>query len=162
MRYPQRMTIAILETSAASSAAIALTDALSARLAAITGDDGRSHFQPDATAARSCFLLAMRDDEAVGCGALRPLAVDGRSDVGEIKRMYAHLAGCGIGAALLQALEQRAMAFGYRTLMLSTRGVNRTAVAFYARHGYIVRDNYGPYAGRQDALCFEKQLGGLR
>jgi putative acetyltransferase len=111
--------------------------------------------------AGACFLLAMRDGEAVGCGALRPLGLAGRADVGEIKRMYAHVAGCGIGSALLRALEQRARAYGYRTLVLSTRVVNQAAVGFYMRHGYIVCDNYGPYVGRQDAVCFEKQLVSL-
>jgi hypothetical protein len=40
------LPITIRECSATSSAALALTDALSARLAAITGDEGRSNFQP--------------------------------------------------------------------------------------------------------------------
>ncbi|MDB5961680.1 MAG: histone acetyltransferase, partial [Massilia sp.] len=159
---PDAMTITILEATATSSPAIALTDALAARLAAMRRDDRRSPFHPDAMVAGACFLLAMRDGEAVGCGALRPLGLAGRADVGEIKRMYAQVAGCGIGSAVLRALEERARAFDYRTLVLATRVVNQAAMAFYRRHGYAVCDNYGPYVGRQESVCFEKQLASRR
>lgn len=153
------MAITIVDSQPTDSAALGLIDALSARLAAITGSDGRSHFQPDAQAPRSCFLLAMDGAEPVGCGALRPLdAGDADADVGEIKRMYAHRPGRGIGSLLLAALEDRARGFGYRLLRLETRKVNAAAVAFYLRHGYAVCDNYGPYVGREDAVCFEKRL----
>ena len=149
------MTITLIDSQPTDSAALGLIDALSARLAAITGSDGRSHFKPDTLAPRSCFLLAMEDGEPVGCGALRPLDPP---DLGEIKRMYAHLAGRGIGSLLLAALEERARGFGYRLLRLETRRVNQAAVAFYLRHGYTVCDNYGPYVGRAEAVCFEKRL----
>jgi ribosomal protein S18 acetylase RimI-like enzyme len=148
----------IRESSATSSAALALTDALSARLAAITGDEGRTHFTPDASDARACFLLAMADDVAVGCGALRPLHIDGQSDTAEIKRMYASMSGRGIGRDLLLALEERARNFGYRRVVLETRRINKAAVTFYLRQGYTVCANYGPYVGRDDAVCFSKVL----
>jgi ribosomal protein S18 acetylase RimI-like enzyme len=149
------MAITIIDSQPTDSAARDMIDALSARLAAITGSDGRRHFQPDALAPRACFLLAMQGTAAVGCGALRPL---GPADVGEIKRMYAHVPGRGIGSQLLAALEERARGFGYRMLRLETREVNQAAVAFYLRHGYAVCDNYGPYVGRAEAVCFEKRL----
>lgn len=149
------MTIAIVDSQPTDSAAVGMIDALSERLAEITGSDGRSHFVPDALGQRSCFLLAMDGAEAVGCGALRPLEP---ADVGEIKRMYAHVPGRGIGSRVLAALEERARGFGYRALRLETRKVNQVAVAFYLRHGYTICDNYGPYVGRTDAVCFEKRL----
>lgn len=149
------MTIAIVDSQPTDYAALALIDALSARLAEITGSDGRTHFTSKALGPRSCFLIAMDGAEAVGCGALRPLEP---ADIGEIKRMYAHVAGRGIGSRLLTALEERARGFGYRLLRLETRKVNQAAVAFYLRHGYAVCENYGPYVGRIDAVCFEKKL----
>jgi ribosomal protein S18 acetylase RimI-like enzyme len=100
----------------------------------------------------------MEGAEVVGCGALRPLGLADASHFGEIKRMYAHVPGRGIGGCLLAALEERARGFGYRLLRLETRKVNQAAVAFYLRHGYVVCDNYGPYVGRPEAVCFEKQL----
>lgn len=153
------MTVTIIDSQPTDSAARGLIDALSARLAVLTGSDGRSHFRPDALAPRSCFLLAMDNGESVGCGALRPLD---SPDVGEIKRMYAQLPGRGIGSLLLAALEGRARGFGYRLQQLETRKINQAAVAFYLRHGYTVCDNYGPYVGRPEAVCFEKRLAAAK
>jgi hypothetical protein len=31
-------------------------------------------------------------------------------------------------------------------------------VAFYLRHGYVERENYGAYVGRPEAVCFEKRF----
>jgi GNAT superfamily N-acetyltransferase len=151
------MTITIVDSQPNDGVALGLIDALSRRLAEITGSDGRSHFTPEVLGPRSCFLIAMEGGEAVGCGALRPLGLPD-SAVGEIKRMYAQVPGRGIGSLVLAALEERARGFGYRVVRLETRKVNRAAVAFYLRHGYAVCENYGPYVGREEAVCFEKRL----
>jgi putative acetyltransferase len=102
--------------------------------------------------------LAIEGTTAVGCGALRGLEVGGRDDVAEIKRMYATRPGSGIGVTLLRALEERARVFGYTVVMLETRRINVTALGFYARHGYVITENYGPYVGRADAVCLSKSL----
>jgi ribosomal protein S18 acetylase RimI-like enzyme len=149
------MTIAIVDSQPTDGAALGLISALSGRLAEITGSDGRTHFTPEALGPRACFLIAMDGAEAVGCGALRPLEP---GDIGEIKRMYARVPGRGIGSRVLAALEERARGFGYRVVRLETRKVNQAAVAFYLRHGYAVCHNYGPYVGREEAVCFEKRL----
>lgn len=136
--------------------AVRLMAELSAVLAAITGDSGLSSFGPDdVRVPRSRFLVA-RDDKgrAVGCGALRPL--DGAA--AEIKRMYSVQGGSGVGAALLHALEQEAIALGYHVIRLSTRIVNTRAVSFYERHGYRLIPNFGRYKGHDESACFEKPL----
>lgn len=136
--------IRIQESSPTSDAAVTLTDALSARPAALTGDKGRSNYRPKTVGSRGCYLLAIDGDSAVGCGALRPLEDGGRDDVGKFKRMYAKRTGAGIGIALQRALQARAWLFGYRTIVLETRKVNVVAVAFYSRHGYAVTEKVGP------------------
>ncbi len=85
--------------------AIALIDELSAALAAITGDSGRSSFDADdVRAARACFAVARNaNGEAVGCGAFRPLA-DG---VAEVKRMYARPGNPGTGARCWPSSKRR-------------------------------------------------------
>lgn len=148
-------TLQIVDSAADAPAALDMMEQLSARLAAITGDDGRRNFSIEPDAPGTAFVLALDDGAPVGCGALRPLAA---GKVAEIKRMYASRTGAGIGTALLAALEARALAHGYKQVWLETRAVNRTAVSFYLRHGYRVRDNYGPYVGRPEAVCFEKAL----
>jgi GNAT superfamily N-acetyltransferase len=136
--------------------ALALVDELSAALAAITGDSGKSSFSAaDTRVARSLFVVARSDEGALlGCGALRPL--DGA--VGEVKRMYARPGRRGVGAALLGFIEREAAKFGYRELWLETRRVNTRALGFYRRHGYGEIANYGKYVGREEAVCLGKRL----
>lgn len=137
--------------------ALAMQDALSALVQARYGSDGRAGFA-DFPAQGSVFALA-RDaqGQAVGAGALRPLA--GEVGTGELKRMYAAQPGRGIGRQLLRYLEHEAWVIGYRRLKLETRWANKGAVAFYRAHGYTPCANYGPYVGRPEAACFEKPIG---
>lgn len=136
--------------------AIPLLDQLSDTLASITGDSGRSSFDPrDMDQPHSLFVVARTDENtAVGCGAYRPLM----SGIAELKRMYAAPKTKGVGAAILSHLENMAAQNGYTALWLETRKVNNRAVCFYERHGYTVIPNFGKYAGRNDAVCFAKQL----
>jgi ribosomal protein S18 acetylase RimI-like enzyme len=136
--------------------AVALIDELSAALAAITGDSGRSSFDPgDVRVARALFVVARNaDGQAVGCGAFRPVA-DG---IAEVKRMYSRPGNQGAGSALLAFLEAQAAAMGYRAIWLATRSVNQRAVGFYRACGYGQISNYGKYAGNYRAVCLGKQL----
>ena len=136
--------------------AVVLIDALSGALAAITGDPGRSSFDPaDVELPRAKFLLAYDEaGRAVGCGAYRPLL----AHVAEIKRMYALPGTRGVGAAILARLEADAAEDGYTETWLETRKVNERAVGFYLRNGYEIIPNFGKYAGRMDAVCFAKQM----
>ncbi|MDL2354972.1 MAG: GNAT family N-acetyltransferase [Pseudomonadota bacterium] len=139
-----------------SADAVALIDALSAALAALTGDSGRSSFAiDDVRAAGACFAVARdANGHAVGCGALRPLA-DG---IAEVKRMFARPGHPGTGSALLAFLEARAAALGYVAIWLETRAVNQRALRFYLARGYAAIPNYGRYAGNAQAVCLAKQL----
>lgn len=128
---------------------------LGAALSAITGDSGAASFDPaDVRGPRSVFLLA-RDAQgvAVGCGALRPI----RDDVAELKRMYAR-PGSGAGKHILAALEWHAVIFGYGEIWLSTRRVNRRAMDFYRRNGYVPVPAYGKYVGSQASACLGRWL----
>ncbi|MDT9873123.1 GNAT family N-acetyltransferase [Enterobacter cloacae] len=133
-----------------------LIENLSSELAAITGDGDTQHFNVDAMMAeRTLWVVAKNDKgDAVGCAALRPLS----GQVAELKRMYSDRSEPGIGQALLAFLEASAQNLGYGEILLETRKVNRRAVNFYERNGYSVIDNYGPYIGRQEAVCFAKKF----
>lgn len=153
MESIEQVSIAVCDPDSAEGRV--LVDELSAALAAITGDSGKSSFSADdVRVARSVFAVA-RDGQGglLGCAALRPL--DG--DVGELKRMFARPGTRGVGAALLAFVEREAGAMGYRALWLETRKVNLRAVAFYQRHGYAQVANYGKYVGREDAICLGKR-----
>ena len=76
----------------------------------------------------------------------------------EVKRMYASVNGAGVGSAVLSYLESEAQKLGYTVLILETRAVNCRAVSFYLDRGYKRIANFGKYAGRPEAVCFEKRI----
>ncbi len=129
---------------------------LSETLAQITGDNGKSSFDPsDVRAAKGRFVIARNSEgEALGCGAFRPL----KEGVAEVKRMFSRPGTKGVGSAILKFLEGEARTLGYRALWLETRLMNERAVQFYERKGYQRIPNFGKYAGNSKAVCFEKRL----
>lgn len=133
-----------------------LLSELASALVGITGCSGSASFDlGDMTNSRSCFAVA-RDDNgiALGCGAIRPF----NASTAEMKRIYARDKNSGVGKKVVQFLEQRAVELGYSKIILETRIVNEKAVSFYLRNGYTIIQNYGKYAGREEAVCFEKIL----
>ena len=64
------------------------------------------------------FLVAYRDDQPVGCGAVRLIG----PATAEIKRMYVEpeLRGAGIGRTLVDALEAEARRLGAEQVVLET------------------------------------------
>jgi len=144
----------------ASTAASGLIEELSAALASITGDSGKSSFDPDDVRGQTARFVVARTHEgiAVGCGAFRPL----HTGVAEIKRMYAKPGTTGVGQAILSHLEQEATTLGYEHLWLATRVVNARAVCFYERHGYQRIPSFGKYKGNAAAVCMAKSLSASR
>lgn len=149
-------TVIQLDVSSPQAAeAQPLLDALSEQLGTRFGSDGRASFTEwQSGDPRYIFLLARLEGEAVGCGAVRPLA----AGIGEVKRMFAKYSRQGIGEAVLQHLETEARRAGYTELWLETRVANTEACHFYLKNGYQRRPNYGPYVGRDNSACFGKLL----
>lgn len=100
------------------------------------------------------FLIARVGGEPAGCGALKTH----RPGVGEIMRMWVDRAhrGLGIGARILDALEEQAVALGHRSVRLYTNRSLDEAKAMYRSRGYeeIPPYNEDPYANH----WFEKRL----
>lgn len=133
-----------------------LIEELSAALASITGDDGKSSFDPNDVKVPNALFVVARDGkgQAVGCGAFRPID----EGVAEVKRMFSRQTSSGVGSVILAYLEAEAARMGYGALWLETRLVNERAVRFYESRGYRRIPNFGKYAGNATAVCFEKQL----
>jgi GNAT superfamily N-acetyltransferase len=146
----------IKEVDVDSADALKLLDELSQTLEAITGNSGKGSFDTsDVKVFGSLFAVAYSTKgETLGCGAIRPME-DG---IAELKRMYARYKGAGIGSNILSYLETNAKLLGYSALRLETRLINTNAVSFYEASGYKRIPNYGKYAGRTEAVCFEKLL----
>jgi ribosomal protein S18 acetylase RimI-like enzyme len=94
------------------------------------GAEAVDDFQPPT----GVFLLVREQAAVVGCGAVRSLG----SGVGEVKRMWIDPATRrrGVGARLLDALEDAARALGYVRLRLDTHEVLVEAIGLYESHGY--------------------------
>jgi putative acetyltransferase len=114
-------------------------------------------FRVDATALADPsvrFLVARRDGQAVGCGAL--LLASERA--GEIKRMIVDAAvrGQGVGRAILEELEAIAKQEGVRVIRLETGPPNLDALSLYRRYGYRERGPFGDYTENPHSVFMEK------
>lgn len=143
---------------ATSADALALQQALSQELFAITGSSGAQRFSAACLENSDGFFLVARTAEhkAVGCVACRPLEIG--KDIAEVKRMYVMPEYRGVGAQLVASLFSHASQQGFKELWLETRKVNERAVHFWVRQGFQVIENYGPYKGRDEAVCFARPL----
>jgi putative acetyltransferase len=108
---------------------------------------------------RAGFVVAWLNDEAVGCGAWRPLAST-EPAVAEIKRMFVEPAvrGRGISRAILKKLETLARADGYSVVRLETGLRQPLALRLYETSGYRRIEPYGRYRDDPLSVCFEKTL----
>ena len=100
------------------------------------------------------FLIAFRDAEPIGCGALK---LHGDEPT-ELKRMWvaSTARGLGSGRRLLEALEQRALELGSSTVRLETNRALTEAISMYRSAGYREVDAFNdePYGDH----WFEKRL----
>jgi GNAT superfamily N-acetyltransferase len=105
-------------------------------------DEAIAPFRPPS----GVFLVARRDEEILGCGAVQYL--DGST--AEIKRMWvsADARGLGLGRRLLVRLEDEARAAGRTRVVLDTNETLLEARSLYGSAGYaeIERYNDNPYA----------------
>lgn len=102
------------------------------------------------------FVIVWRNEQAIGCGAIRPID----ANVTEIKRMYVHPSarGHGISRKILAKLEALAQDAGFSKTRLET-GINQPeAIKLYETSGYTQIPCYGIYAQNPDSLCYEKEL----
>lgn len=101
-------------------------------------------------------LVAYQNEEAVACGAIRPL----EEGVMEVKRMFVlpEFRGQGIAAAVLKALEEWSAELGYHCCRLETGKKQPEAIQLYTKAGYKLIPNYGQYAGVENSVCMEKEV----
>jgi putative acetyltransferase len=140
-----------------SRAAALLITHLSKELGERYGDNGAGAFSPaDVMVPGAAFVIARVEQEAVGCGALRPV----EPGVAEIKRMFVepHARGRGVAQIILQKLESLAREFGYEQVILETGTGQPEALRLYESAGYQRIACYGQYVDNSLSVCFEKRL----
>lgn len=146
----------IVRTNSENLDFISLVRLLDADLAKRDGAEHSFYAQFNKIDALRHAVVAYRDAEAVGCGALKPFEADSM----EIKRMFvvpAHR-GSGIATEMLNALEEWARELKFSRCVLETGRRQPEAIALYKKNGYEVIPNYGQYAGISNSVCFAKAL----
>ena len=137
-----------------------LISKLNAELSGIYPEAGATHFglaPADVADGNGAFLVAYRDDQPVGCGAVRLIG----PATAEIKRMYVEpeLRRAGIGRTLVDALEAEARRLGAEQVVLETGTRQTAALALYARCGFTPIPLYGEYClSPETSVCLGKSL----
>ena len=107
------------------------------------------------------FCVARQNGRAFGCGA-SVLYEGGPTGISyaEVKRMYVHedARGLGLGALILQYLEQQTAARGVRTLRLETGVISHAARRLYEKCGYHQIGPFGDYWDDPLSVFYEKTL----
>ncbi len=147
----------ILLTTSEDEAFRELVAELDAELARRDGAEHAFYHQFNGLAGLDRAVVVYLGGNAAGCGALK---VFGR-DALEVKRMYTRpeYRGRGVAGLVLGNLEQWAAADGFVRCVLETGRRQPEAIALYEKHGFRRIPNFGPYAGVENSLCFEKRLG---
>ncbi len=130
---------------------------LDADLAIRDGEDHAFYSQFNKLDQIKYVVLAYEDGKPVGCAAIKeyePLVM-------EVKRMFVspECRGKGIASKVLQELENWASELGFEKCILETGVKQPEAIGLYKKNGYQFIPNYGQYAGVQQSVCFEKQVG---
>lgn len=149
------MSVVIVAQSWDAPEAARLRAAQRAELDARYGNDDHEPGTTPTAADVAVFVVARTSEgTAIGCGGLRML----EPGVAEIKRMYVEPAhrGSGAATAILRDLEMRAEAAGVHRLVLETGTLQPEAIRFYQREGYERIENFGPYAGATQSVCFAR------
>jgi ribosomal protein S18 acetylase RimI-like enzyme len=127
---------------------------------AFTGDRlSRRSFRRAITSTGSALLVAMGEDQNLLGYALLHLRQGTR-----LARLYSlavspQARGLGIGKALIQACEQKAIKKGKILLRLEVSDVNQNAIALYQTMGYREFGHYDAYYEDQtDAIRMQKRL----
>lgn len=101
-------------------------------------------------------VIAMNEGEPVACGSFKPF----EEDAVEMKRVFVKSAyrGQGLSKRILQDLESWALELGFVRAVLETGPKQPEAIALYTHSGYSQIDNFEPYVGFDDSVCFAKDL----
>ncbi|MGB5189273.1 GNAT family N-acetyltransferase [Robiginitalea sp.] len=131
-----------------------LVEKLDAELSLRDGPDHSFYHQFNGIEDLDRVVVAYEGSVPVACGALKPFG----GEAMEIKRMFVLQLYRGKGAAqkVIHALEEWARESGLSRCVLETGKRQPEAIAFYQKTGYVQIENYGPYRGIENSLCFEK------
>jgi len=123
-------------------------------LTVIDGDDHDFYHQFNGLDLLKNCIVIYDKDTAIACGALKKMDTTSY----EVKRMYVlpDARGKGIATRILRELETWAKELGATHCVLETGNRMQDAVQLYTKNGYERIDNYEPYIGVENSVCFRK------
>lgn len=150
------MKIHLQRTNASNIDFIALVKMLDAGLAITDGDDHAFYDQFNKLDAIKHVIVAYSGETPIACGAFKAIS----EDTVEIKRMFtsSNSRGKGLATKVLEELELWAKESSFSTAILETGTRQLAAIALYKKSGYVLIENYGPYKGVENSVCFSKNL----
>lgn len=143
-------------TDSKDSGFVDLVSQLNRYLKTVDGEDHEFYMQYNGIDVLQNVIVAYLNDIPVGCGAFKPF--DDKTV--EIKRMFTlpDHRGQNIATQILSELEIWASELGYSSSVLETGKRQVEAVKFYEKNKYKTIENFGPYKGVKNSICFEKEL----
>jgi len=136
---------------------LSLVDLLDADLAKRDGEDHAFYsLYNGLEQIRHAVLYYEENGQAVGCGAMKQVA----PGTMEVKRMYVlpDSRGTGVATRVLRELEEWAADLNMTRIILETGKRQPEAIRLYEKNGYLRTENFEPYVGVENSVCFEKQL----
>lgn len=143
-------------TNSSDNDFVLLVKQLDKYLTVVDGDDHEYYHQFNGIDSLNHVVIAYLNNEAVGCGALKPF--DNNSI--EIKRMFTlpETRGQGVASKILHELECWGKELGFEYSVLETGKRLPDAIGLYQKKGYVMTPNYGQYVGMENSVCFKKEL----
>jgi putative acetyltransferase len=134
----------------------ALTQALDTELNARYGKTQALYDQHNVIDPIETALVGYEDNLPVACGCFKKID----DATVEIKRMFVapYYRRRGFSSQILGELEAWAAELGFSEARLETGKAQPEAIALYAKMGYAVIPNYGPYVGMENSVCMHKVL----
>lgn len=135
---------------------VALVALLDQYLSVVDGEDHAFYSKFNTLDLLAHCVVVYVDNVAVACGALKLCG----ASCFEIKRMFVHPTARGNGYAqrVVRELELWTRELGGTKTILETGKRMPDAIALYKKTGYTITENYGPYRGISDSVCFHKLL----
>jgi len=149
-------TVNIVRTNSKNKDFIDLVSKLNAELKVIDGDDHDFYMQYNGIDKLNNVIIFYQNNIAQCCGTFKEF-----NDTSvEIKRMYTNkeARGKGFATKILLELEDWAKELGYKNTILETGKRQKDAVGLYKKNGYKITENFEPYIGIDNSVCFIKTL----
>jgi len=138
---------------------VTLTDELDGELWAKQGEAQKAYHGFNRLDGIHDVVVAYEGAQAVGCASFKHRD----PGVAEVKRVFVRPGhrGQGVSRGLMAALEAKAVAQGVEAFVLETSRNFAPATGLYRSLGYAETENYPPYVGMAESVCFRKELAGL-